>query len=89
MKSVLLVSALSIMASSAFAEPTCTTEDSSKWMAQDAFKQQLMDQGYEIKKFKETKGHCYELYGYDSQKRRVEIYLNPVNGDAVKTEIDG
>jgi hypothetical protein len=44
----------------------------------------LVDQGYKIKVFKVTKGNCYEIYGWDDQKRKVEIYFNPVTGDKVK-----
>jgi hypothetical protein len=50
--------------------------------------QNIISQGYSIKKFKETRTGCYEIYGYDSEKHRVEIYFNPVSGDIVKKEID-
>ena len=51
-------------------------------------KQNITDQGYRIKKFKETRGGCYEIYGYDSADHKVEIYFNPVSGDIVKQEIE-
>lgn len=73
---------------SAIAGPQCTEAERSTWMSQGAMKQQIMDQGYRIKKFKETSGNCYEIYGYNNQDQRVEIYFNPVTGEAVKTEID-
>ena len=89
MKAILLSSAIALTAAgSAVAGPTCTEADRSTWMSQDMMKQHIMDQGYRIKKFKETSGHCYEIYGYDSKEHRVEIYFNPVTGEAVKTEID-
>jgi hypothetical protein len=51
-------------------------------------KQKIADMGYKIKEFKTTDGSCYEIYGWDRQERRVEIYFNPVNGEIVKQEID-
>lgn len=44
--------------------------------------------GYKIKKFKTTKTSCYELYGYDAENKRVEIYFNPVDMSKVKEEKD-
>ncbi|MBM6551817.1 PepSY domain-containing protein [Marinomonas ostreistagni] len=89
MKKLTLPALIAItFAGSALAGPTCTEADRSTWMSQDALKQQLVDQGYQIKKFKVTDKNCYEIYGYDQADRRVEIYFNPVNGEAVKTEID-
>jgi hypothetical protein len=45
-------------------------------------------QGYEIKKFKVTGGNCYEIYGYDKDKRKVEIYFDPVSGKVVIHEFE-
>ncbi|MBB2898351.1 PepSY domain-containing protein [Pseudomonas sp. AS2.8] len=70
------------------AEPQCTQADKSTWQDAEKFQAQLRDQGYEIKKFKITKGNCYEIYGFDKDRRKVEIYHDPVSGKAVKSEID-
>lgn len=72
----------------ALADPTCTKQDKSEWLEFDQAKQQVIDMGYKIKKFKKTKTNCYELYGTNSEGKRVEIYFNPVNLDKVKEEID-
>lgn len=69
-------------------EPQCTQADKSTWQDAEKFQAQLRDQGYEIKKFKITKGNCYEIYGFDKEKRKVEIYHDPVSGKPVKSEID-
>ena len=45
-------------------------------------------QGYDIKKFKATKTGCYEIYGWDKEKRKVEIYFDPTDLKKVKEEID-
>ncbi|APQ11827.1 hypothetical protein NS274_16475 [Pseudomonas oryzihabitans] len=71
------------------AEPQCTKADKSTWQNADQFQAKLREQGYEIKKFKITKGNCYEIYGFDKDKRKVEIYHDPVSGKAVKTEVEG
>ena len=69
------------------AEPQCTQADKSTWQDAEKFQAQLRDQGYEIKKFKITKGNCYEIDGFDKDRRKVEIYHDPVSGKAVKSEI--
>ena len=64
----------------------CTTEDKSKWQNEETFKASLVEQGYKINEFKVTEGNCYEIYGWDKDENKVEIYFNPVDGTAVKTE---
>jgi hypothetical protein len=88
MRKLLLLS-LIIASPLAVAGPQCTTAERSQWQDQNAFQEQLKAQGYEINKFKVTDGNCYEIYGFDKDKRKVEIYHDPVSGKAVKTEIKG
>ncbi|HEX7035054.1 MAG TPA: PepSY domain-containing protein [Pseudomonadales bacterium] len=64
----------------------CTTEPRSAWQDADAFQQSLLDQGYRINEFKITEGNCYEIYGFDPEQKKVEIYYNPVDGSVVKRE---
>ncbi|MFV0476836.1 MAG: PepSY domain-containing protein [Parahaliea sp.] len=71
----------------AFAGPECTTADPSGWLDQAQFQETLKEAGYKIRKFKITDGKCYEIYGWDKEGRKVEIYFDPVSGDPVKTEI--
>jgi len=84
----LLALALLLGSTSAFAATQCTTADKSTWQDPDKFQAQLKEQGYKINKFKVTKGNCYEIYGFDKDGRKVEIYHDPVSGKAVKTEIE-
>lgn len=86
-KDVLITGALMTAASSALAGPKCTEEPKDKWKDQKAFEQGLKDQGYNIKKFKVTSGNCYEIYGWNKDGKKVEIYFNPVTGETVKEEI--
>lgn len=86
MKSFFLISLLTFFAGVATAGPKCTTEAKDKWKDQKAFEKELQDQGYKIKLFKVTDGHCYEIYGWDKAGKKVEIYFNPVSGEIVKEE---
>lgn len=71
---------------SAFAGPECTKEPKDKWKDAKAFEQELTKE-YKINKFKITKGNCYEIYGFNKENKKVEIYFNPVTGEKVKEEI--
>lgn len=87
MKKLLLLS-LVIASPFAFAKTECTTADKAQWKDEATFQEELKAQGYDIKKFKVTGGNCYEIYGYDKDKQKVEIYFDPVSGKAVKTNIE-
>jgi hypothetical protein len=84
---ILIALALVVGSSSAFAATQCTTADKSTWQDQEKFQAQLKEQGYKISKFKVTKGNCYEIYGFNKDGKKVEIYHDPVSGKAVKSEI--
>lgn len=64
----------------------CTTAPEAEWQNQEAFQAQLLAQGYKINEFKVTEGNCYEIYGFDMEDNKVEIYFNPVDGSIVKEE---
>lgn len=84
----LLLPTLLLASASAVAGPTCTEAERSTWQEPERFQAGLREQGYEIRKFKVTDGNCYEIYGYDKDRRKVEIYHDPVSGKAVKTEVE-
>lgn len=84
----LLLPTLLLTSASAVAGPTCTEAERSTWQDPERFQASLREQGYEIRKFKVTDGNCYEIYGYDKDRRKVEIYHDPVSGKAVKTEVE-
>ena len=65
----------------------CTQAEKSTWMSEDATKDLLLKQGYqEVRKIKVTEGQCYEVYGIDAQGEKVEVYLDPTNGNVVAKE---
>ena len=84
---VSLLLPLFFIASTALAGPDCTSEKAN-WKDKDAFQKSLKDEGYKIKVFKVTKGNCYEIYGWNKEGKKVEIYFNPISGDKVKEKID-
>lgn len=75
-----------LIGSAAFAGTECTTAPQTNWMTQQQMLQKLVDTGYTIERFLVTKGNCYEMYGWDKDGRRVEIYHNPVDGKVVKAK---
>ena len=87
MRKLLLLS-LALVSPLTFAKTECTSADKAQWQDQTKFQDDLKAQGYDIKKFKVTAGNCYEIYGWDQDKRKVEIYFNPVDGKVVKQEIE-
>ncbi|MEN0036393.1 MAG: PepSY domain-containing protein [Cellvibrio sp.] len=85
---VLFFTTLTLLSTAVFAGPQCTDIDKSKWLDQAKFQEDLKAKGYEIKVFKVTDGNCYEIYGWDKDKKKVEIYFDPVTGKTVKEEIE-
>lgn len=79
---------LAMFSAAAVAGPECTTADKAQWQDQAKFQNALKAEGYEIKKFKITDGNCYEIYGWDKARQKVEIYFDPVSGKPVKTKIE-
>ena len=71
----------------AHAGADCKVYPKSEWASEDTLKQALKEEGYAIKKFK-IDGNCYEIYGRNKDGKKVEIYFDPVSGNAVKTEIE-
>ncbi len=85
MKLIALVfSAITICAGTVFAGPDCTKEPKEKWQNAETFQKDRVAEGYKIKKFKVTSGHCYEIYGWNKAGKKIEIYFNPVDGSKVK-----
>lgn len=72
-----------------FAATQCTSADQAQWQDPEQFQAELKAQGYQIKKFKVTGGNCYEIYGYDKDQQKVEIYFDPVSGKVIKGGVEG
>ena len=88
LRSLSLLAVLAALASTAaVAGPTCKVPKET-WMKEADFRAKLEAEGYKIKNFKVTQGECYEIYGFDKDGKKVEIYFNPVSGDAVKSNVE-
>ena len=80
MKKIIAVLSLTLLSmGSAIAGPSCSVPEE-KWMKEDVFKANLVAQGYQIKVFKVSRGKCYEIYGFDKDGKKVEIYFDPETG---------
>jgi hypothetical protein len=80
---ILLVS----LSSTAFASAKCEKHAKETWMKEADAKAKLEADGYKIKKFK-VDGNCYEIYGYDKQGKKVEIYFDTKTLAVVKSNIE-
>lgn len=87
-KTLLTIAGFMVTTSTIYAGPTCTKEPREKWQDQEKFQKDLKEKGYKIKKFKVTKGNCYEIYGWNAEGQKVEIYFNPVTGTIEKQELE-
>ena len=87
LKTMIALSALSI-AGAALAGPVCTTEPKAKWLTEVQMKAKAADLGYKKIKTFQVSGSCYEIYGYNKDGKRAEVYFNPVTGAVVKANID-
>lgn len=76
MRKIFLVVAVTFIASSAFAAPTCDAPKE-KWMKEADFKAKLTAEGYKIKTFKITKKNCYKVTGEDKGGKMANIFFNP------------
>ncbi|WP_417674449.1 PepSY domain-containing protein [Pseudodonghicola sp.] len=84
-----LVSGLGLVAGAAFASPTCTTEPKSAWLTEAQMKEKIAEMGYrEIKVFRTSTTGCYEIYGYNKDGVRAEVYFNPVTGEIVEENLN-
>lgn len=72
-------------ASPAFADggADCGNPPKDQWMTQEAAKEKATALGYEVRRVKIDNG-CYEVYAFDKNKAKVEVYLHPVTGEVVK-----
>ncbi len=86
---LLAAGALCLLSSAALASPNCTSEPQDKWLSEEVMKQKIADMGFgKIKVFKKTTTGCYEIYGYNAEGRKAEVYFNPVTGEIVESNVD-
>ena len=76
--------ALLALSGAALADADCARQDRSAWMPESQFREQMKRQGVQITKFRITPGNCYEIYGFDRDGRKLEIYYDPVDARPVE-----
>lgn len=52
------------------------TEPRAEWKPQMELQRKLTAEGWKVRQVKVDNG-CYEVYGFDSTGKRIEIYFNP------------
>lgn len=72
-----------LFSATASAGADCKPAPRHEWLSEAAMKDQILKAGYKIDKFK-ISGDCYEIYGKDTDGRKVEIYFDPTDGHIVK-----
>jgi hypothetical protein len=65
----------------------CESHPKTEWIAEADAKAKLQANGYKIRKFK-VDGQCYEIYGWNKDGKKVEIYFDTKTLDIVKAEIE-
>ncbi|MBE9607957.1 PepSY domain-containing protein [Chitinilyticum piscinae] len=83
-----LIAAVSatLIAGSAFAGASCTKHPKNEWLPEDQAQARIVEMGYKIKKFK-VDGNCYEIYGWNKDGKKAEVYFDTKDLSIVKAEI--
>ncbi len=64
----------------------CPKNPQNEWISEKDMKKKIEDMGYKIKKFK-VDGECYEIYGWNKEGKKAEVYFNTKTAEVVKSEI--
>ena len=73
----------------AFAQNAATTTTTqANWMSMEQVQVKLEAAGYRAFEKFERDSNKYEVKGTDAQGRRVELDVDPVTGDILKTEVE-
>jgi len=74
---VLVTAVLGLCASSAFADGNVScSEQKADWKPRVELQKMLKRDGWAVRDIRITNG-CYEVYGFDGSKARVEVFFNP------------
>ncbi len=83
----LLALTLAALPLTALAGAKCEAHPKAEWIKDSDARAKLEEQGYKIRKFK-IDGNCYEIYGWNKEGKKVEIYFDTKTLDIVKSEIE-
>jgi hypothetical protein len=66
---------------------TCAAAPEEQWMTEAAIQAKISEGGYNVSKLKRTRrGNCYEAYVTDKSGKRLELFLDPTNGNIIHSE---
>jgi len=82
--SAALVAVLAGAAGPAAASDKCNVPQA-EWQPKQALQQKLEGDGWKVKKLKVDDG-CYEVYGFDAEGKRMEVYFDPKTFAVVKSK---
>ncbi|MGL4604536.1 MAG: PepSY domain-containing protein [Iodobacter sp.] len=89
MKIAALLAVATLAASSlSMAGANCTAHPKGEWLSPADAQSKIVAMGYKIKKFK-TSGECYEIYGWNKEGKKAEVYFDTKTLEIVKSEIGG
>ncbi|NHQ87894.1 MULTISPECIES: PepSY domain-containing protein [Iodobacter] len=87
MKIAALIAVATLATSSlTMASANCTPHPKAEWLSPSDAQSKIVAMGYKIKKFK-TSGECYEIYGWNKEGKKAEVYFDTKTLDIVKSEI--
>jgi hypothetical protein len=86
-KLIILVAAAALVATGSLAQAgslgrPCTNASQDKWLSIDALQAKVQALGFTVHKAK-LKNACGEIYATDKAGARVELFVDPTNGDVV------
>jgi hypothetical protein len=77
---------LFLASASAFAAANCPKYPKNEWMSEAEAKAKIESMGYKIDKFK-IDGNCYEIYGFNKEGKKAEVYFDAKTLSIIKAEI--
>ncbi|OAI51837.1 hypothetical protein AYO46_07070 [Betaproteobacteria bacterium SCGC AG-212-J23] len=78
--------ALSLASTGALARADCPQYPKAEWMPKEQAKAKIEAMGYKIDKFK-IDGNCYEIYGFNKEGKKAEVYFDAKTLNVIKAEI--
>ena len=73
------------LGSAAQADDICAEHPSDQWMSKEDLAAKAAAMGYDVRSVKAEDG-CWEVKGFDKDGNRVEVYLDPVTAEVMKTK---
>ena len=86
MRHTVLMLSMALCSSAALAGAKCEKHPKSEWISAADAKARIQSMGYKISKFK-VDGNCYEIYGFDKDGKKAEVYFDTKTLAVVKSEI--